>query len=258
MSRPTDQPGGAESVLRDAAADWQLPAGSVHVWSLPLSEAHAAEFRPSLSPDELARADRFVFARDSVRFVAARGWLRRILAGYVDGGAAELRFSYGICGKPELASESARSGVTFNLSHSGDAALVAVASGFPVGVDLEGMRPDIDVNLVARSFFSPRECGELDGLPAADRRAAFYRCWVRKEAYLKGLGVGVTRGLQNFSVSLRPGQAPAVLEDTLAPDAPEKWFLVDLGTDDRFAAGLAIAGKPLILRCFGSAPAECL
>ncbi len=257
MSRPAGQPDRAEGVLRDAAADWQLRAGAVHVWRLPLSEALAGEFRPSLSPDELARADRFVFARDRFRFVAARGWLRRILAGYLDGAAGELRFSYGICGKPELASESSRSGVTFNLSHSGAAALVAVASGFPVGVDLEAMRPDLDVDLVARSYFSLRECGELDSLAATDRRAAFYRCWVRKEAYLKGLGVGVSRGLQNFSVSLRPGQAPAVLEDTLAPDAPEKWFLVDLGTDDRFAAGLAIAGKPLILRCFGSAPAKC-
>ena len=256
MSWPTGQPGRAESVLQAGLADWQLSAGSVHVWRLPLSEDLAEEFRPSLSPDELARADRLVFARDRVRFVAARGWLRRILAGYVDGGAAELRFSYGISGKPELARESDQSGVTFNLSHSGNTALVAVAAGFPVGVDLEEMRPDIDVDLVARSHFSVRECGDLDSLPATDRRAAFYRCWVRKEAYLKGLGAGVSRGLQNFSVSLRPGQAPAVLEDTLAPDAPEKWFLVDLGTDDRFAAGLAIAGKPLILRCFGSAPAE--
>lgn len=257
MSRTAGQPGRAKSVLRAGLADWQLSAGSVHVWRLPLTEALAEEFRPSLSPDELARADRFVFARDRFRFVAARGWLRRILAGYLDGVAGELRFSYGTCGKPELASESGRSGVAFNLSHSGDAALIAIACGFAVGVDLEEMRPDIDVDLVARSYFSLRECGELDSLAATDRRSAFYRCWVRKEAYLKGLGVGVSRGLQNFSVSLRPGQPPAVLEDTLAPDAPGKWFLVDLGTDDRFAAGLAIAGKPLILRCFGSAPAEC-
>lgn len=257
MSWATGQPGRAERVLQDGLADWQLSAGSVHVWRLPLSEALADEFRSSLSPDELVRADRFVFVRDRFRFVAARGWLRRILAGYLDGVAGDLRFSYGSCGKPELASESGRIGVTFNLSHSGDAALIAIASGFPVGVDLEAMRSDIDVNLVARSYFSSRECRELDSLPTADRRAAFYRCWVRKEAYLKGLGVGVARGLQNFSVSLLPGQAPAVLEDMLAPDAPGKWFLVDLGTDDRFAAGLAIAGKPLILRCFGSAPADC-
>ena len=251
------QPSGAESVLREGLADWRLGEGAVHVWHLPLSPALAAEFRATLSPDELARADRFFFARDRVRFVAARGWLRRILAGYLGEAARELRFAYGICGKPELASEPGRGGVAFNLSHSEDQTLVAVSSGFAVGIDLEMVRENIDVDLVARSHFSLRECGDLDGLPAADRLAAFYRCWVRKEAYLKGLGAGVARGLQNFSVSLWPGRAGALLEDALAPEAPGKWFLIDLEADARFAASLAVEGKPLSLRCFGSAPAKC-
>ena len=248
----------------DPAGPWRaspaggvsLAAGAVDVWRVTLGAELAAEGAASLSPDEAARAARFVFERDRRRFVAARGWLRKILADYLGVDPAAVTFDYGASGKPELSGVFGESGLFFNLSHSGDTAVLGVTRGLRVGLDVEEIKNDMDMDLVARSHFSTREVAEWSGLSAAERLSAFFRCWVRKEAYLKALGVGVARGLGNFSVSLRPDQPAALVEDEVTPNAPDHWFIIDLAMEDGFAACLAVAGKPLVLRCFDSVRAK--
>lgn len=236
---------------REGGVEMRLPPeGEVWIWRVPLTVAEAGEFEGSLSGDELSRAGRFVFARDRVRFVAARGWLRKILGEVLAVVPAEVKFSYGEWGKPEISGELSRSGVCFNSSHAGDAGVIAVSVRMRLGVDVEAVRGDMDMPLVARSHFSIREFGDWSRLADGEREAGFFRCWVRKEAYLKGLGTGVSRGLNNFSVSVSTDAPAALLEDELSPGAPARWVLRDLAVEQGFGGCVAVEGKPLVLRYF--------
>src|SRR5207245_1169665 len=111
-----------------------------HVWWIGL-DLPAAEREPlaeTLSADERDRARSFRLPRDRERFVAARGWLRRVLGSYGGRPPADLVFGYGPRGKPALAGEGV-DGFRFNLAHASGHALLAVARGRELGVDLEGL-----------------------------------------------------------------------------------------------------------------------
>lgn len=169
-----------------------------------------------LSPAELARAERFVSPHDHRRFVHAHAAVRRLLGEVLGRAPASLRFVEGPRGKPALAPAS---GVAFNLSHSGEHALVAIAADAgEVGVDIEVPRERVDHAALAASVFSPAERAELAALPDGERRAAFFRGWARKEAFIKAIGLGLGRALDSFDVALADG-APALL--ATRPDAGE-------------------------------------
>jgi 4'-phosphopantetheinyl transferase len=214
----------------------------VHVWSAGLQhEAPVLDaLRATLDDDELARAERFVFERHRLRYVAAHGLLRRVLSGYLGVAPAEIRFGHARHGKPYLAGE-VQPDLRFNLSHSGDRMLVAVAVGRDVGVDLELVGRDRDFAGIARHFFSPNEVAALTALPERERRAAFYRCWTRKEAYIKAIGSGLSHPLDEFDVTFAPGEPAALAYDQRDPDAAARWSMLNLELDD-YAGALAVEG----------------
>ncbi|HEY2158143.1 MAG TPA: hypothetical protein VGH33_21115, partial [Isosphaeraceae bacterium] len=138
--------------------------GEVHVWRVALDRADdmLARLGSTLSDDERARGERFRSERDRARFLVSRAALRAILSRYAGRPAAALAFLAGPHGKPSLAGAGA---IEFNLSHSGDLALVAVAAGVRVGVDVEQLREMDDRDAIVRRFFSAREQAELFALP---------------------------------------------------------------------------------------------
>jgi 4'-phosphopantetheinyl transferase len=150
--------------------------------------------------------DKFHFAPDRERYAVAHANLRRILGGYLNQPAKKISFDANRFGKPELAGEA--SSLNFSLSHSQSIAVLAVAHGLPVGVDVEEVRP-IEPE-VAATHFSASELSDLSGLQGDAWLSGFYRCWTRKEAILKAEGVGLHRALDSFDVALLPG-APAEL-----------------------------------------------
>ena len=111
---------------------------------------------------------------------------------------AELRFEYGRHGKPRLADSE----VTFNVSHSHDVAMIVTARDVEVGCDVEKVDPKFIDDQIPERFFSPHEVTELRALPTADQSEAFFRCWTRKEAFIKACGLGVSMGLDTFDVTL--------------------------------------------------------
>lgn len=173
--------------------------GEVHLWQFGLDEM--ASQISLLDADESARAGRLVFAPDHRRYVAAHTKTRCVLASYLGVPPQGLRFRYSRFGKPDLALEHG-SRLCFNLSHSQDHAVLAVADNLQLGVDIEVMRPGVAEPALVRQVLSPPEQQALATLPAHQIDSAFLTCWTRKEAGLKALGCGLSQEPCNFTVGL--------------------------------------------------------
>jgi len=228
-----------------------LTPDEVHLWraSLDVTAAHVTRLGRTLAPDEHERAARYRFERDRVRDIVARGTLRVILGRYLDLDAAGLRFVYGPQGKPALAPEHGadEDTLSFNLSHAGDVALYAVTRGRRVGVDVEQVVPDVAGSTVPEHTFSPHEVAVLRALPLDEQTAAFFRCWTRKEAYVKALGAGFSLDLTSFDVSLAPGDPPALLATRPDPTEAAHWSLHDVDAGPGYVAALVVEGHDIRL-----------
>jgi 4'-phosphopantetheinyl transferase len=217
-----------------------LAPGTIRVWLVDLTPnaGALAGLFGLLSADEQARARRYHFAADHDRFVACRAALRQVLAFHTGLDAAGLCFDYGPQGKPALTG----SGVAFNVSHSGDRALIALSSDGPVGVDVEWCRPIGEMDAIVRRYFSPAEQAALAALAPDARTLGFYQAWTRKEAMLKATGHGLSRALDHYTVSLGPGVEPRVLAVAGAPEEAGTWRLADLGLEAGYVGAIAWQG----------------
>ena len=218
----------------------ELDDGHVLVWSGSLDLApQALETCASiLSPDELDRAARFKFEQDSNHFVAARGMLRFFLGFYTRCSPSELEFTYGDKGKPELIHASDT--LKFNVSHSHGIGAWALGLVPLLGVDVEWNLRKLDFDRVGKRFFSENEWASLANLSAAERRAGFFNCWTRKEAFVKALGDGLSFSLKAFDVST--GNEAEITRIDGDQD-PAKWALHAFEPWATYAGALAAVGQ---------------
>ncbi len=165
-----------------------------------------------------------------------------------------LRFGYSAHGKPFLiqAAVAGRETLHFNVAHSGDLALVALARGARVGVDVERIRAGLDFRALAKSVFSADEQADLAALPEDAACEAFFTGWARKEAFVKAVGEGLSYALDRFSVTLSPGAPPRLLLP--AGEEPTGWVLHALEVGEGYAAA-AVSEGTLRVRCFEAQPA---
>lgn len=211
---------------RSAAPGLELPPGEIHVWAVQLDPPPERVERLGswLTPDEWERARRFRFDQHRRQYVVGRGALRALLAGYLGTRPELVRFTYGPRGKPFLAPPADGSGLHFNLSNSADLALVGLARGVEIGVDVEYLKPMPDCETIAERFFSESERVVLRSLPAETKEEAFFNCWTRKEAYLKAVGEGLAARLDSFDVTLAPGEPPRMLTLEGDVERASRWF----------------------------------
>jgi 4'-phosphopantetheinyl transferase len=181
-----------------AGTDEAQAGGGLSLWWAPLDISATAlrGLSSCLSPEERQRADGFHRPLHRARFLAARGWLRRLLASQLLCSPGEVRIVTGDSGKPGLAS----SDLCFSAARSAGIALYATSWSMDVGVDVEAIRATADIDGIAARFFSRDEQRALASLPPAQRLAASFQCWTRKEAYVKGTGSGVTVPLRTIDV----------------------------------------------------------
>lgn len=233
-----------------APARPRASAGEVHIWRafLDLPPHRVDKLARTLSPDEIRRAEHLFFAVDRLRFTVARGVLRAILGSYLDTPASDITFCYGPHGKPALPPEFDEGRLHFNVAHSFGLALYAVARDREVGVDVEWMRPHLANTGVAERFFAPAEVETLEALPEDGRGEAFYRCWTRKEAYIKARGEGLSLPLDQFDVSLAVDERPVRLRTHQDPFEAERWRLWALQPAQGYAAAVAVEGLGWRLR----------
>lgn len=233
----------------ESRSSWRLPSDSlalpqneVHVWraNVDLDPTDLEHLRGVLNSDERARAARFHFPKDQQHFEAARGTLRMILARYLDRAPAQLEFIYGPYGKPELAPGDNADGLRFNVSHSQGLALYAITRYYQIGVDLEGVRANFAWEDIAGRCFAPREVEALRLLPAASRAGAFLNCWTRKEAFVKALGAGLSLPLDQFEVSLAPGEPARLLRTTGDSQEASQWSIRELEPAPGYIAAIAV------------------
>jgi 4'-phosphopantetheinyl transferase len=240
------------------------PAGTVvsappevHVWVHIAGEDPEEGGNKVLDADERARAGRIRSDIQRRWFVAAHAALRSVLGSCLRVGPEQIRFRVADGGKPDLSDEcraelAHASRLHFSMSHSEGVTLIAVGHGFEVGVDVESERPLPDWSAVAGFAFSPAErrvLGSCDG--DAERTRYFYRIWVRKEAYLKGLGVGLAARLEGVCV-LPIGEARAEVADArdTGTARPPKvaWFVTDLAVPRGYVGALATPVKNPLVR----------
>jgi len=245
--------------LRDLDHQWlssptdlDLSSDEVHIWraTLERSATHVRQLAQALSGDEQARAERFYFERDRRRFIVAHGVLRAILGRYLGIGPGQVQFRYGHRGKPYLSKRFSSHTLEFNVAHSHELALYAITRSRQIGVDLEYVRPMPDIEQIAASFFSARENAVLHSLPKNQKSEAFYNCWTRKEAYLKATGEGLFRPLDQFDVSLAPGEPARLLHVDRDPQETARWSLQALRPGNDYIAAVVVQGHGWRLTCW--------
>ncbi|MBL3704270.1 4'-phosphopantetheinyl transferase superfamily protein [Sulfitobacter sp. BDSS02] len=212
----------------------------VHVWlmDLDLPALSKATMEALLSDDEAERCVAFAFPHLRRRFRAAHAQMREILSAYTATPAVALKFNKGAEGKPILSGESGPSPV-FNLSHSGNLAMLAIANDGDLGVDIEQQRKTDDLDSLAASVFAPSEYAVYQCLPEHQRLGAFFKCWTRKEAVIKADGRGLGMKLDSFVVPFEPGKRPSVTFEAGAVPIGFQPRLIDLPAPPGFSAALA-------------------
>lgn len=188
-----------------------------------------------LSGEEKARASRFVYPEHREHFIAGRAGLRLVLGHYLQIPPHRIGLAYNVFGKPRLA--GACELLHFNLSHSANVAMLAISDHYPVGIDVEAIKPLKED--IAGHFFSKRECEALATLAGDDYLQAFYRCWTRKEAFVKAHGAGLSLPLDSFDVTVDAASPAKLCSLDGDSEAPLNWSLFDLAAPAGFAGTLA-------------------
>jgi len=223
-----------------------LGAEDVHVWraSLDVTPTIVDSLRQFLSADELVRAGRFHFESDRKHFIVARGYLRAILSRYLKRPAEEIKFVYGEQGKPQLTGSCRGSqSFYFNLAHSDGLAIYGMTRVGEIGIDIERIRPEFTGDDIATRFFSPGEVSCLNAMPKDVRPEAFFNCWTRKEAFIKAIGMGLSLPLDQFEVTLAPGEPAQLVRTTWDDNEASRWSIKSIDVAVGYVAAVAVAAQ---------------
>jgi 4'-phosphopantetheinyl transferase len=212
----------------------------VHIWQIQVSEAFQAgvDWWSLLTSEEKQRAERFKVENARDEFVVARGLLRTLLGQYLKMEPGRIRLSYEANDKPCL-NASEDSSLHFNVSHSEGFVLAAFCRDARIGIDVEKVRRNFDIEAIWERFFSQAERQALASIPASEKYEAFFRCWTRKEAFIKALGEGLSHPLHQFDVAI--GKDSAALLAT-RPDAAEvdRWRLYSVPVPEGYVAAVVV------------------
>jgi 4'-phosphopantetheinyl transferase len=228
-----------------------LPRDEIHVWRIPLQQPidYVERLAKILSRDEQIRAESFRFERDRRRFIVGRGTLRIILGRYLCIEPEHLKFCYGLHGKPCLAQEHNPYSIQFNLAHSNELALCALTCSGEIGIDLEYVQPLPDAEQIASRFFAKNELTRLLMLHENQRAEIFLTYWTCKEAFIKAVGDGLARPLDQFEILLAPGEQPRLFIKGEHQES-SRWSIQTLTPEVDYMAALVIDRFDLHLVCW--------
>ncbi|MFS4467938.1 4'-phosphopantetheinyl transferase family protein [Maribacter sp. 2210JD10-5] len=220
----------------------ELHTGELIIWTIDLSESKKGInfFNSILNKAEINKANAFRFDKDRDCYVITRGLLKTLLGFYWNKRPDQIELEYNSFGKPRLPS---RYGLKFNVSHSQNFSVICFLKDAEVGIDIENCKRDINLMDLAENFFSKKEVENLKKLPFLERDRAFYRCWTRKEAFIKAEGSGLSFPLKQFAVSLDNDLEAELLNTYWDEKSKDNWTLKSFVPAEGYLAAIATKGK---------------
>lgn len=230
----------------------RLEKGEMQVWcaDLDLYRDSKEIFRAILSLEEMAKARSFHFAQDETRFLVAHGLLRRILAYYVPVKPEHLTFAANPYGKPALTNVPNKAALHFNMSHSRHLAVYAFART-EIGVDVECVHRVDSMNAIMQRHFSSKEASALSALPIESRWEGFFRCWTRREACIKALGLSLSFP-PDLTVPITPKRSSYIVRVANNPGQERLFWMKDIDVGEGAVAAVAAPNESYrvrILKC---------
>lgn len=219
----------------------------IHLWFIPLNISTQLEnLYYMLSTEEREKAYNFYFELHKNKYIVRRAALRQILSKYCKVRPINIDFKYNHCGKPYLRRN--RFNLQFNMSHSQDMAILAIAKKHSIGADIECIKPVNDLTTIVKKFFSIRENFDYLLIPEHHKTKAFYSVWTRKEAFTKAIGKGLLYPFKAFDVTSLPNDAAKILSIKNSTIEASRWVLYEFifnYLNNLYVANIAIksAGK---------------
>lgn len=228
-----------------------LRRDEIHVWIVPVIARGPADVNgiEALAPTERVRASLFRSEVDGACFMERRAALRTILARYLEIAPRDVEFTVDEFGKPSVIVPDGSAELSFNASHSGTVAAIAITRLGRIGIDIERLRPLPEAESIAARFFTANEAVALAALSSEDRVNGFFNAWTRKEAVVKALGAGLSIRLDSFEVSLRPREPPAILRSDIPDADPKRWTLHQLEPAAGYVGALAVDREVSVCQC---------
>ncbi|PKQ44147.1 4'-phosphopantetheinyl transferase family protein [Confluentibacter flavum] len=228
---------------------FNLSSGMVDVWYIDVNNCkkQIPYYTSLLSTDEKLKADKFKFINDKNIFIVARGVLRVLLAKYLSINPKKVEFKYGDFGKPETINNQS---INFNISHSGKMAIFGFTKSHDIGVDIEEIKNNFDVLDIANNFFSKKEIEFLNNFPTEDQTEGFYRCWTRKESFIKAKSIGLSYPLDSFSVSIDSHESAELLETQWDIKEKHNWTLFSFSPYENYIGAISVKGNVKAVKYF--------
>ncbi|WP_282123523.1 4'-phosphopantetheinyl transferase family protein [Algibacter mikhailovii] len=219
--------------------NFALATNQLHTWVLyfDVLEEKKTFLKKFLSQDEIIKASKFRFDKDKNCSIITRGALRLLSGMYLNMSPENIIFKYGDYGKPDFEMETE---LKFNVSHSGNMAIIGFVLNKDIGVDIEKIKYDFEVMDIVDNYFSQLEIESLKKLPVQEHNQGFYRCWTRKESFIKAKSQGLSFALDSFSVSLDSDDKAQLLETHWNPDEKESWRLFSFSPDTDYLGGVTV------------------
>jgi len=243
-------PGNLKNTWQKTPVTLSLSKDHVDIWLCDLKQLSGDIniFYSILSDDERQRADKLKVEDKKQQYIITRGALRQRLGLFTNIEPKDFVFDYLEHGKPVLINDARYANITFNVSHSHDLALIAIAQNQNIGIDIEKINHESKHDQLVARFFSEAEQTEFQTMAEVNKARAFCACWTRKEAFIKAVGKGVGYGLDKFDLTVDPeNQSPRI---TLHRPSEEIWSAINLPINNEYMACLVSDRVSLSVRCW--------
>jgi len=219
---------------------------NLYVWQIeiPTYVHYLSAFEEILDQNELRRANKLRVYDKRVEFVVCRAILKLILADFIRVDVSEINFIYNEHGKPELSDHIYNKHMLhFNLSHSYDYVQIVLSKNCPVGVDIELIVDDSSIYSIAKYQFTDNEFRGIDRAGKIDGVKCFYSCWVRKEAFVKGYGLGLAMSLDSFEVDVGESESNLLVANIKNRNIRDEWSIFDLHAPEGYVSAVAVKSQ---------------